>query len=188
MLLENMLAVSLPNILFLAQAEFSDIREIVRFPSYWPWLAAAVVACALAAFWVWRKRKPPPPPQPVESPHAKALRLLHILKDQGDQLEAEKFTVEVSSILRLYLEEALALPAPEQTSEEFLQALRDQSWLTPELQRDLEDFMRLADLVKFARQSLDAGQRQRLLDSAVQVVETTRPQPKPEPEPEPVAP
>lgn len=171
-------------LLMLAQTEFSDIREIVRFPNYWQWLLGAGIILLLAAFLVrhrWQKQKADTLPRPVEPPHAKALRQLQDLREQGEELEAEAFTVEVSRILRLYLEEALALPAPEQTSEEFLQQLRTQTWLTPELQKDLEDFMRLADLVKFARQSLDVGQRSRLLDSAIQVVESTRPSAEPEP-------
>ncbi len=177
----DMISILLSNIPILAEAGFSDIRGIVSFRGYWPWLLAAGILLVLAAFigWQrWRKRKTTALPEPVELPHVKARRLLQLLREKGAELEAEQFTVEVSSILRVYLEEALALPAPEQTSEEFLQDLRDQTWLTPELQNDLEEFMGLADLVKFARQSLSAGQRQRLLDSAVQLVDTTQPQPE----------
>lgn len=169
---------------FLAESGFSDIREIVRLPNYWPWLAAAVALCALAALvcgWRRFRRGAAPAPAPAEPQHEKALRLLHALRERGAELEAERFTVEVSAILRHYLEDALDVPAPEQTSEEFLRELRGQPWLTRELHADLEEFMRLADLVKFARQSLDAGQRQRLLDSAIQVVEATRPEPEPVP-------
>lgn len=178
-----MLTVSLSSILLLAEAGFSDIREIVRFPSYWPWLAGAGLLCAAAAWFGWRhlrRRQTGATPEPVEPPHAKARRLLQQLRQNGEQLEAEVFTIEVSAILRLYLEEALDLPAPEQTAEEFLQELSGQAWLTPELQQDLEEFMRLADLVKFARQSLDSGQRQRLLESAVQVVAATEPESEPQ--------
>lgn len=172
------------DVLFLAEAEFSDIREIVRFPSYWPWVLAAFAVVALAAFLLWRRSRGKGAErvsEPAEPPHDKALRLLTELRETQDALDAEAFTVEASRVLRRYLEEALNLPAPEQTSEEFLHELRNQTWLTSELQQDLESFMRLTDLVKFARQSLDADQRQRLLDSAVQLVETTRPQPEPEP-------
>lgn len=170
------------KVLILAESGFSDIREIVRFPSYWPWLllAAAFIIIAIAAYW-WQSRETRRAvvAAPVEPPHHKAKRLLDELSRTGDQLEAEVFTVKVSSILRHYLEDALAVPAPEQTSEEFLQNLSDQSWITSELQSDLEEFMRISDLVKFARQSLDAQQRQRLLNSALQAVETTQPQPEP---------
>lgn len=166
--------------LFLAQGEFSDIREIVRFPTYWPWVAGAGILLVLLLFatWISRRRKVRTNrPEPIEPPEDKARRLLHALREEGAQLEAEEFTVRVSTILRVYLEEALSVPAPEQTSEEFLQELRGQSWLTPELQTDLKEFMHLADLVKFARQSLDEDQRRRLLDSAVQVVDRTQPKP-----------
>jgi hypothetical protein len=170
------------NVLILAESGFSDIRGIISIPAYWPWLvlAAALILIAIAAYW-WQSRNPvrEVAAAPVEPPHLKAKRLLDQLSQSGDQLEAEVFTVKVSSILRHYLEEALAIPAPEQTSEEFLQNLSDQSWITADLQNDLEEFMIISDLVKFARQTLDATQRQRLLSSALQVVETTQPQPEP---------
>lgn len=165
----------------LAQGGLSDIREIVETPNYWPWilLAAALLLGAALVFWFRRTRQAAEEiPAPAEAPDRKAVRLLGELRRKGDELEAEAFTVAVSSILRNYLEEALRLPAPEQTSEEFLQELRGQPWLTPELQQNLEDFMRLADLVKFARQALSGDQRIRLLDSAAQVVDATRPQPE----------
>lgn len=171
--------------LLLAQGGFSDIREIVSIPMLWPWLILITVLLFIAAgaLWWWNRRETAQeisvaPPEP---PHIKAKRLLEKLRQSGDQMEAESFTVQVSSILRIYLEDALAVPAPEQTSEEFLQNLSDQPWITQELQADLEDFMQVSDLVKFARQSLDAHQRQRLLKSALQVVETTQPQSEPEP-------
>lgn len=166
----------------LAETGLSDIRDIVPSPNYWPWVVIAVVLVLAALFFLWRKRPQREAEQilePVEAPDLKALRLLRQLQENADALEAEAFTVEVSSILRHYLEEALRLPAPEQTSEEFLQDLRGQSWLTPELQQNLEDFMHLADLVKFARQVLKHDQRIRLLGSARQVIDATRPQPEP---------
>lgn len=163
-----------------AQSELSDIREIVPQPNYWLWLGIAVVVLILAAlFFVWKRRKKATTPAaPVEAPDLKALRRLADLHARGDETDADAFTVEASSILRNYLEEALQLPAPEQTSEEFLQELRTQSWLTPALQQTFEDFMRLTDLVKFARQPLTSDQRSLLLESARQVIETTRPQPE----------
>jgi hypothetical protein len=166
----------------LAEGGFSDIREIVHLPNYWPWIIAAVVLLLAAAVLLWRRRPRPeaePVPEPGEAPDLKALRLLQQLQEKGDALEAEAFTVEVSSILRHYLEEALRLPAPGQTSEEFLQDLRRQSWLTPDLQQNLEDFMHRADLVKFARQNLGHDQRIRFLGSARHVVDATRPQLEP---------
>jgi hypothetical protein len=171
-----------PLIPILAETTLSDIREIAPQPNPWPWISLALLLLLTALFFFWKRRRAQrkePMAAPAETPDAKALRLLDRLRQQDDQLDAEAFMVAVSSILRNYLEEALNLPAPEQTSEEFLQELRGQTWLTPELQQKLEDFMRLGDLVKFARQPLHADQRKRLLESASLVVEATRPQPKP---------
>ena len=60
------------------------------------------------------------------------------------------FYVALSGILRVYLENRFALHSPELTTEEFLGQLSD----SPELVRDhrdlLQEFLRAADLVKFA--------------------------------------
>jgi hypothetical protein len=166
----------------LAESDFYDIREIIHTVTYWPWalLLAAILSAAIAAYW-WRKQhsKHTIAIAPGEMPHVKAKRLLDELGQIAEQMDAEPFTIKVSAILRYYLEEAFAIPAPEQTSEEFLQNLSTQSWITAALQNELEGFMQVADLVKFARQSLASHQRQRLLESAKQVVIATEPQPQP---------
>ncbi len=182
-----------PALQLLAQTELSDIREIVPQPPVWPWIAALVAILLLAAFLLWKKRRPTPADSaPPESPHAKALRLLAELRARAETLDDESFTVALSSILRRYLEEALQLPAPEQTTDEFLQHLRSGSPLAPDLQPNLENFLRQTDLVKFARQPLTPDQRENLLETARQTIDATRPKPEAETvsktQPEPAAP
>ena len=64
--------------------------------------------------------------------------------------EIDSFFVELSAIVRWYLETRFELRAPELTTEEFLVAMS----YSPDLSRDhqlvLRDFLRQADLVKFA--------------------------------------
>lgn len=177
----------------IANSAFADIRDIISIPN-WLLLLAILAACIagvfLAALW-WRFRaqrlREESETESREPPHLAALRELRELRTSGASMEAERFTVKVSNVLRRYLEEALGLPALEQTSEEFLRDLGSQSWLTDELAGDLEIFMRSSDLVKFARQGLRDGQREQLVDSAVKVVQATGPASQPEqPEPTPV--
>lgn len=159
----------------------SDIRGIVPSPDLRPWIgsAAALVLLGALVLWIRSRSRRTAPPEPREPPDVRALRRLDALERSGAALDAERFTLEVSSILRSYLEEALDVPAPGQTSEEFLRDLRNQPRVTPQLQEDLEDFARLTDLVKFARRSLADAERERLLASAGRVVETCRPEPEP---------
>jgi hypothetical protein len=90
--------------------------------------------------------------------------------------QVDPFYVELSSIVRRYLEDRFELRAPELTTEEFLVAVgqagalgRDNlSAVSREHQALLREFLRLADLVKFAgiqpseediRQSIDTARR-----------------------------
>lgn len=80
-----------------------------------------------------------------------AARLQRLLKRpplQPDQVDV--FFVELSAIVRWYLENRFELRAPELTTEEFLDLMSQ----SPDLSRDhqplLREFLRRADLVKFA--------------------------------------
>src|SRR5690625_1885133 len=167
--------------LVLAQSDFADIREIVEPPGYGFWLFGVLIAFVWIGFFVWRRfrsdRKTVLPEIP-ESASEKARRLLGSLEDGKKGLDSESFGVEESMILRSYLEEALELRALEQTAQEFLLALQEETWLTSELRKNLEEFVRVADLVKFARQTLRDDQREKLLASALEVVEATESQPE----------
>jgi hypothetical protein len=65
--------------------------------------------------------------------------------------ELDAFFVELSDIVRHYLEDRFELRSPELTTEEFLEQMSDSPDLTLEHQRLLRGFLRRADLVKFAQ-------------------------------------
>lgn len=64
--------------------------------------------------------------------------------------EIDRFYVELTGIIRRYLENRFELRAPELTTEEFLAAVGDSAELTPEHKKLLNEFLSHADLVKFA--------------------------------------
>lgn len=165
--------------LFWLENGFHDIRDVVRFASPWPWLiAAAVIVIIAAVFWYLRRQAALEAARRAtyrEPPHQTAQRELEKLRRTGADLTAETFTVRVSGVLRRYLEEALKLPAPERTTEEFLQELNARSDFDSDLQDELSDFLQQSDLVKFARQDLSSEQRDRLLSCAFKVIEATVP-------------
>ena len=77
----------------------------------------------------------------------------------------EPFFVEVTAIVRDYIEQAFGLRAPEQTTEEFLAGMVDE----PAVGRHravLEPFLVAADEVKFACLSADSAAMQRAFDTA----------------------
>ena len=67
-----------------------------------------------------------------------------------DKGETKIFYQRLSGILRRYIENRLALRAPERTTEEFLEDLRTSQALAEEHKRLLEEFLQHCDLVKFA--------------------------------------
>lgn len=132
----------------------------------WWWLAAAAAALlALALMFVALARARGRRPQAEEvalPPHVKALRALQRLHDapRTTPAEIDAFYVEVSRVLRVYLEERFALHAPERTTEEFLRELEGGDAFARDHRRELERFLSQCDLVKFA--AFVPGEREHL--------------------------
>ena len=158
---------------------FADIEGPVRI-GLWSligWvgliLLAAAVLVLLVVYLVRRRKKPAGPVVPGKSPLEIALDRLKDLESRGSSLEADPFVVEVSDIVRFYLEDSLKIPAREQTSEEFLHALQSEGDLPKVLEQHMPEFLEQCDRVKFARQVLALAQRDSLLQTADAVVRET---------------
>jgi hypothetical protein len=130
-------------------------------PEWTPWTmttGVAVGAVAGVALVVWRLRRRPVRPLPELTPYQWSLReLLRIdaLNLPADR-EIERYHTLVSDVLRRYLELRFNLHAPEQTTPEFLEALRHSSVLPAAQQEQLRDFLSRCDLAKFARADYSA--------------------------------
>jgi hypothetical protein len=158
---------------------FADIEGPVRIGLWsligWIGLAVIVVAAltALVVYLIRRRPAASGPVIPERSPLEIALERLNRLQNDGSNMEADPFVVEVSDIVRYFLEDSLKLPAREQTSEEFLQALQGNGDLPKVLEQHMPDFLEQCDRVKFARQMLALAQREELLNTAGTVVRET---------------
>ena len=86
-------------------------------------------------------------------PEEKALQALEkvLKKKLPEKKKIDEFYVEITSILRLFIEEKYCLNAPEQTTEEFLQNATKHAKFSKNKQEQLSDFLIQADLVKFAK-------------------------------------
>jgi hypothetical protein len=80
----------------------------------------------------------------------------------------------VSDVIRVYLEERFNLHAPDRTTEEFLNELREGSQLNEEHKALLENFLTKCDLVKFARDEPTETELRGLLDAALRLIDETR--------------
>ena len=163
----------------------SDIRDIKppeELPFDWrPYgiAAAVVVGVGLlgAAFFYLLNRPRRQRVLPPRPPHELALTALNRLRAQGliEQGQFEQYYVQLSSIVRHYLEDRFHIRAPEMTTEEFLSTLATDGRLIPPHRRLLGEFLSQADLVKFARHLPSLKDSEAAYEAARRFVEDTRP-------------
>ncbi|MCA8942165.1 MAG: hypothetical protein KDB80_06350 [Planctomycetes bacterium] len=151
-----------------------------RTPAWVWWSLGGALAALTILFWWIRRLRARPVAQPVEiavPPHIKALRALARLRDapRRTAAEVESFWVEVSQVLRVYLEDRFGLQAPERTTEEFLPEVERSGLLDAEQRAHLRRFLEQSDLVKFAAMQPGEDAHREAFAFAEGFVESTRP-------------
>jgi hypothetical protein len=108
------------------------------------------------------------------SPRERALFELAELmaKDLVGHNRVKDFYFALTMIVRLYIERAHSIRAPEQTTEEFLAAVSRDSRFSRDVVQRLRDFMQAADLVKYAGFKPDAASVGSALTTAKTYIET----------------
>ena len=145
--------------------------------AYWG-AGAAIGLAGLAALAIWllRRRRVMATLRERETAFERAMQRLERLELQGvpDDAAAGPWYVELSDIVRRYIEERLAVRAPELTTEEFLrEAGRNEEF--SQGHRDLlADFLERCDRVKFAAHRPGAEESRRALDAARRFLGETR--------------
>ncbi|MCX5677489.1 MAG: hypothetical protein NTY76_00040 [Candidatus Omnitrophica bacterium] len=113
--------------------------------------------------------------KPLRLPHETALEELEAIRSQlinsGD---IKEYFVGVSDCVRRYIERAFNLKAPEMTSEEFLNSLRDSNALTMTHKELLRGFMNACDLVKFAKYKPTGEETEKVYVTAKNFIEETK--------------
>ncbi|WP_420458503.1 hypothetical protein [Neolewinella sp.] len=142
-----------------AEDDILPIKPIIEEPrnllDYWWVLAVVGLVLVGLGYREYRRRatKPAPAAPPPPPAHVRALTAL-------DELEAKRlwqtgrtdaYYVELTRILRTYLEARFDLPALEMTTRQITQALGNRSELNREQREELSELLQLSDLVKFAK-------------------------------------
>jgi hypothetical protein len=156
---------------------------------------ASLVALVVGALVAWlvgrwlRRPRPVPPPPPPRPPWEVALEELHDVRHAG-LVEAGRHADHfdrVSFAIRRYLGDRYGFDGLESTTRETLSVVRR---VVPKVEplREIERFLRQADLVKFARLTPTAEQCESALAEAESIVHRTIPafEPPPDASPEPV--
>jgi hypothetical protein len=134
-----------------------DIFEFRSKNLFWIIFSTILVAGLLFIFLLRFFRKPATiTPESVLTPQEIALqRLALLVQSRLQETEVKNFFIELTGIVRWYIEQQTDLRAPELTTEEFLHEIMHQwkyrSALPPELSNRLQRFLESADMVKFAK-------------------------------------
>lgn len=140
----------------------SDIRD-VKGPilpgyDYLPLIASSIgLGFLLFSLWLGvriRTRFQSAPPPAVEAVDylQESLRRLKKLEENDyiSRQQYDRLHVELSAVLRYFVENRFGMKAREQTTEEFIREIRHSLHFKTEQQAILQQFLELADLVKFA--------------------------------------
>lgn len=167
-----------------------DIKDIHVLPfsiaywirEHWAWFAAGGATLALISiglYFLLRKQKPTRTsgPPPVAIPlHERVLAALGVLEkerlwQQGDH---KGYHSRITDLLRGYIEERYRVPALESTTDELIKELRV-SALSPDQRGQLENMLRLADMVKFAKTLPSPQENEQMMAGATRFVRETMP-------------
>lgn len=137
---------------------------------WWYCLIGLLLAVFGGCWWVaWRRRTGRRSAYEIAASRLATLRA----RSRPDAAAMDSFFVELSDIVRHYLEDRFALHAPELTTEEFLGAAAV-AQLDDERLGFLDGFLRAADRVKFARHIPAPEQVDSLVAAVADFLERTR--------------
>jgi hypothetical protein len=160
----------------------SDIRDIadpVSFPVKIPWyvwtIALIIAGAGTIPFLLKRKKNEEilayrRPAHEIAYEALEALKKKEYLKHG----QTKNYYIELSDIVRRYLENRFNLHAPEMTTEEFLNAVRQDKALSYEHKSLLRDFLSHCDLVKFAKYQPPQEEANLSFESAKRLVDQTK--------------
>ena len=137
-------------------------------------LLAIILVALVVALFFWRRsqrvatevvRRPPP--------HEIARAALDRLKGRlGDDNDRE-FVIQISLILRVYIQDRFGLRAPHRSTEEFLHEASQSALLSADKQAQLARFLDQCDLVKFGKRGAALELQTMLWQTASRFVDET---------------
>ena len=156
------------------------------YSALWYWLLgiAIAVAAAAAAIFYFRGRRTVPAGLTAKDAWVIAKERLAALAERKlPQLgRYGAYHVDLSSILRYYIEGRFQVHAPERTTPEFLTEISGKGYFSPEQEVFLARFLRLCDRVKFAQFRPDLEAMTLSFEEVERFVEETIPRSEPEEE------
>ncbi|MDK1020220.1 MAG: hypothetical protein QGD90_01100 [Candidatus Hydrogenedentes bacterium] len=152
------------------------------YSGLWTWLGGIAVALAAVAaliFYLRGRRALPSGPTAKDVWVIAKERLAALAERKLPQLgKYDAYYVDLSSILRYYIEGRFQVHAPERTTPEFLAEISGKGYFSPEQEVFLARFLRLCDRVKFAQFRPDLEAMTLSFEEVERFVEETIPRPE----------
>ncbi|MGB0863451.1 MAG: hypothetical protein ACPG19_06830 [Saprospiraceae bacterium] len=180
------------NVAMVALSDSSKIKPIkailgedATWEDYIPYLIT-VAAIGLIIFLIWflinrgsKQEDAPLPPPIIRLPHEVALENLVNLKQKElwQKGDIKAYQSQLTDIVRTYIEGRYKIPARESTTFEILHFLKDKG-ISTNLKTKIREMLEVADLVKFAKASPPVNINEKLMEDAVDFVQTTKYVPK----------
>ena len=128
-----------------------ELSEPETAGAWWWWLLLpAVMVAAAIGWWFWRRRRRAVEAAPLTPQELAYLELQKLITDGWAERDVKQYYVELTGVVRRYIERTTAIRAPEQTTEEFLREVSRRATFPAEENARLREFLESADLVKFA--------------------------------------
>jgi len=172
----SILAADAPLVLHPAHSDLGPRREALG--PWWAWLLGALLVVSASGPFVWRAFVVARARRRQQSAYELARAELDALLAGGLPSEGtmDAFYVQLSLLVRTYLEDRFGLRSPELTTQEFLTEMGRSPDLARSHQRLLRDFLEQADLVKFAGLRPGAAAVSESIAAAQRFLEETRDQ------------
>jgi hypothetical protein len=150
--------------------EIEDIRPPIAPPPSLTIivLLAGLLLLAIIAYFLWPSPKPAATPT---LPKDFARKRLEDAKERVSSANAYDFGVEVSDILRSFIEQQFGIRAMRQTTSEFLHEASHTSFFDLSRREKLRHFLDTCDAIKFARIPAGSAENEALLKQASAFVE-----------------
>lgn len=158
-----------------ADADIRDIKGPLNLRSINAWavilalLALAASAALIKALGSRKRRAVCRTPYDIALIELEEIRAL-----LADQRNIKEFYVRISDCVRRYIENVFSLKAPEMTTEEFLNSMKESGALPEMHKKSLKDFLEACDLVKFARYVPKETEIESVFTTAKSFIDNTR--------------
>jgi hypothetical protein len=155
--------------------DIKDIRPIVTLPWGWKhvliWSLLGLIVVFIMIYILYKRKthRIKKSLVPID-PYAQALGGIENARKYIQEKSPKTFANLLTDAVRQYLSLVFHLPAPECTTEEVLERIREISYFDSDLQMCIEKFLKQCDIAKFTQRPLEHESRNALYAEAKQII------------------